>query len=233
MVATVNVKRGNHGNLFLVTSDRALRRRILAACAEVDDLVPIGASTSVERALPAPPLEPVDVVLVKLALPMSRQAYAARAFRDAPWSASVVAISDRGEDDAALFTAIRIGAAAFVAADSPPEYLVSMVRRVLAGEFPIQYSLLNSPTVAGQLLRYFREAYLSFVPAAPGPLSQRDLEILGLVAAGCSNKEIAGQLSLGVQTVKNRITGILHSIQAQDRAHAAVLALRHGWLMMR
>src|SRR5690606_13869142 len=62
------------------------------------------------------------------------------------------------------------------------------------------------------------------------PLSPREVEILGLVAQGLSNKEIAGMLGISDQTVKNNITSILRKLNVNDRTQAVIYALRHGWI---
>ena len=91
-------------------------------------------------------------------------------------------------------------------------------------------SLISKPRVAERVLREFQ--YVSLmgknVEALATSLSPRETEVLSYVAQGYGNKEIAHTLSISEQTIKNHITSILHKLDANDRTHAVVLALRHG-----
>jgi DNA-binding NarL/FixJ family response regulator len=146
----------------------------------------------------------------------------------------LVVMMTRIEDDEQLFQAIRSGAAAYVSKEIEAEELARVLRRVAGGEYLINDSVLSRPNVASRVLHQFQE--LSVVDeAADGvfsPLTRREIEILEYVAQGNSNKEIAYQLGISDQTVKNHITSILRKLAVNDRTQAVIFALRHGWITL-
>lgn len=131
-----------------------------------------------------------------------------------------------------LFEAIRIGAAAYLEKDATVEELEVTMRRVTQGEYPINDSLLATPKVAEHVLKQFQEmvALGMAVESITAPLTNRETQILRYVADGNSNKRIAQILDISEQTIKNHISSILRKLNANDRAHAVVLAIRRGWI---
>jgi DNA-binding NarL/FixJ family response regulator len=138
------------------------------------------------------------------------------------------------EDDEQLFSAIRAGANASPTKDIDPADLVQLIKRVARGEYLINENVLSRPFVASRVLDQFRE--LSQIDEVSGavfsPLTPREVEILDCVAHGNSNKEIARQLNISDQTVKNHITSILRKLAVNDRTQAVIYALRHGWIRL-
>ncbi|HET9611123.1 MAG TPA: response regulator transcription factor [Acidimicrobiales bacterium] len=122
-----------------------------------------------------------------------------------------------------VYAALRNGASGFLLKDTPPEDLVRAIRVVAAGD------ALLAPTVTRRLI-----AELSRVPARPSPppeldtLTDREREVLGLVARGLSNAEIAAELVLGETTVKTHVGRILAKLGLRDRVRAVVLAYESG-----
>lgn len=146
----------------------------------------------------------------------------------------LVILMTRIEDDEQLFQAIRSGAAAYISKEIELEALVRVLRKVALGEYLINESVLSRPHVASRVLHQFQE--LSVLDeSADGvfsPLTPREIEILDYVAQGNSNKEIAFQLGISDQTVKNHITSILRKLAVNDRTQAVIFALRHGWIKL-
>jgi DNA-binding NarL/FixJ family response regulator len=146
----------------------------------------------------------------------------------------LVVLMTRIEDDEQLFQAIRSGAAAYVSKEVELDDLVRTLRRVALGEYLINESVLSRPHVASRVLHQFQE--LSVLDeSADGvfsPLTAREIEILDYVAQGNSNKEIAFQLGISDQTVKNHITSILRKLAVNDRTQAVIFALKHGWIKL-
>ena len=144
---------------------------------------------------------------------------------------SVIALTSH-EDDDEFFQAIRSGAAAYLGKTASADELAEAIRRVDRGEYPINDSLLARPRVAQQVLRQFQSLSLmgKRAEALAAPLSPRELEILTYIAQGFQNKQIAHTLAISEQTIKNHITSILRKLDANDRTHAVVLAIRHGWI---
>ena len=131
-----------------------------------------------------------------------------------------------------LFEAIRIGAAAYIDKNATTHELEGMIRRVSRGEYPINESLLATPKVAEHVLKQFQEmvAMGMAVESITAPLTNRETQILRYVADGNSNKKIAQILNISEQTIKNHISSILRKLNANDRAHAVVLAIRRGFI---
>jgi two-component system response regulator DegU len=131
-----------------------------------------------------------------------------------------------------LFETIRMGAAAYVDKKATTQELEGIIRRVSRGEYPINDSLLATPTVAEHVLKQFQEMVSMgmSVESITAPLTNRETQILRYVADGNSNKKIAQILDISEQTIKNHVSSILRKLNANDRAHAVVLAIRRGWI---
>jgi len=142
---------------------------------------------------------------------------------------AVVILTPNPHDDQ-LFQAIKSGAVAFLSKDVAPDELVGTLRRIGRGEYPINDSLLSQPNTAKQVLQLFQSFSLKGVDTLMTPLSHREMEILKYVAEGNANKRIASALNISEQTIKNHITSIMRKLNANDRTHAVVLAIRSGWL---
>jgi two-component system, NarL family, response regulator DegU len=142
----------------------------------------------------------------------------------------VIMTSEINNDE--LFEVIRIGAAAYLDKKSNIQELEGIIRRVARGEYPINDSLLATPTVAEHVLKQFQEMVSMgmSVESVTAPLTNRETQILRYVADGNSNKKIAQILDISEQTIKNHVSSILRKLNANDRAHAVVLAIRRGWI---
>jgi DNA-binding NarL/FixJ family response regulator len=140
-------------------------------------------------------------------------------------------------DDERLFDAIRAGASAFITKDIDGETLIDSLRRILAGENLINQLILSRPQLAWRVLSEFRALAHdgsgekeSDLAAASLPLSAREIEVLDCVAQGLSNKEIADELFVTEQTVKNHMTSVLRKLDVNDRVQAVLFAVKNGWM---
>lgn len=135
-------------------------------------------------------------------------------------------------DDKQLFEIIKTGAVAYLDKSITGEELTETVRQVSRGEYPINDSLLARPKVAEHVLRQFQSIYSNgkTMEAIVAPLTARETQILSYIADGNSNKQIAYILQIGEQTIKNHVSNILRKLNANDRAHAVVLAIGYGWI---
>jgi DNA-binding NarL/FixJ family response regulator len=123
-------------------------------------------------------------------------------------------------DDEYIFKGIEVGARAYLLKDAPREELFRAIRAVYEGESLIQ------PVVASKVLDRFAE--LSRQAQAPETLSEREVEVLKLIAKGAANKEIAVELSITNSTVKTHITSIFQKLNATDRTEAVTQAIKRG-----
>lgn len=124
------------------------------------------------------------------------------------------------DNDEYIFKGIEAGARAYLLKDAPREELFKAIRAVYRGESLIQ------PAIAGKVLERFAE--LSRQARVPGALSERELEVLKLMAKGAANKEIAASLYIGESTVKTHIQSIFQKLGVSDRTEAVTQAIKEG-----
>jgi len=135
-------------------------------------------------------------------------------------------------DDEELFEVIKTSAVACLNKNTSGDDLVNTIKRACNGEYPINESVMNRPKIARHVLRQF-EDFASMGKAMEtlvAPLTARETQILNYIANGNTNKQIAAILQISEQTIKNHVSAILRKLNANDRAHAVVLAIRHGWI---
>ena len=205
----------------LLVDDHLLFRKGLAALlANRDGIEIVGEAgdglEAVQRALVLRP----SVLLMDIQMPVCDGVQATRSIREKVPEAKILILTV-SDEDLDLFEAIKAGAPAYLLKNVPPETLGQAILGVLKGEAPV------SGSVASKLLREFSRTW-SASPAPPSgsDLSQREREILLLVAAGASNKDIARQLVVTEGTIKNHLHNILGKLHLRNRAEAAAYAAR-------
>jgi DNA-binding NarL/FixJ family response regulator len=176
-----------------------------------------------------------DVVLMDINLPKMNGFEAMQQIKDLDLDTNVILVTAY-DDEEQVYHAIRGGASAYHAKDVDPQQLMETIRHVSAGRYVVGGKALTEARVANWLMEKYQqfggellfeeERFLS-------PLSPREMEILKLVVRGMSNKEIAYDLGISHQTVKNHITAILSKLGVADRTQATVYALRRGWVPLR
>ena len=124
--------------------------------------------------------------------------------------------------DEYVYEALRAGASGFLLKDRPPEELVAAVRVVASGD------ALLAPSVTRRLIEEFARRAPSAAPTELAELTEREREVLVLMARGLSNTEIAGSLYVAETTVKTHVGRVLHKLRLRDRAQAVVLAYESG-----
>ena len=209
----------------MIVDDHALFRRGLEMVLDEEpDIELVGQASdgaeAVEKAAESLP----DVVLMDIRMPRSSGIEACRAMKEAAPSAKIIilTISDEEED---LFEAIRAGASGYLLKDIPLDEVAEAVRAVDGGQ-----SLIN-PSMAGKLLTEFAtlarrdgEARAQEVPAPK--LTDREMQVLKLVARGMNNRDIAKELFISENTVKNHVRNILEKLQIHSRMEAVMVAVR-------
>lgn len=130
--------------------------------------------------------------------------------------------------------AMRVGAAAYCTKDIKPEKLVDIIRQIADGKYVVGDAIIESSDVDRWISKHIDGAIRPYSdPGEPYlPLSAREMEVLTYVTKGLSNKEIALQLGISHQTVKNHVTAILRKLGVEDRTQATVYALRRGWVRL-
>jgi DNA-binding NarL/FixJ family response regulator len=209
----------------MIVDDHALFRRGLEMVLDEEaDIELVGQASdgaeAVEKAAESLP----DVVLMDIRMPRSNGIEACRAMKEAAPSAKIVilTISDEEED---LFEAIRAGASGYLLKDIPLDEVADTVRAVHGGQ-----SLIN-PSMAGKLLTEFatlaRRDDEERVQEVPAPrLTEREMQVLKLIARGMNNRDIAKELFISENTVKNHVRNILEKLQIHSRMEAVMVAVR-------
>jgi DNA-binding NarL/FixJ family response regulator len=210
---------------ILLVDDQRLMREGLRTLLELEsDLEVVGEAGDGQAALDAyADLKP-DVVLMDIRMPIMDGVEATRRLRSR-WPEARIIILTTFDDDASVFEGLRAGARGYLLKDLSGQELASAVRTVAAG------GALIEPSVARKVLAEFARLAPASRPAEaalPEPLSERESEILRLLAQGLSNGEIADRLSLAEGTVKNYVTNILQKLDVRDRTQAALRARELG-----
>ncbi len=144
-----------------------------------------------------------------------------------------VAVLTSSPDDAQLFQALKAQAVAYLSKEVTASELVNTIRRVSRGEHPINESLTTRPKLAEQVLHQFQELSLrSEAEPFIAPLTPREMEILQYIAQGYLNKQIAAELDISEQTIKNHVTSILRKLNANARTEAVVVAIKQGLISL-
>jgi DNA-binding NarL/FixJ family response regulator len=220
---------------LLIVDDHPLFRQGLREVLNAEpDLAVIGEASDGEEALRvARELSP-RVVLMDINIPTINGLQVARRLRQEVPSARAVILTGY-DDDEQVFHAIRAGAYAYFPKDVTPQKIIEAVREVNAGRYVINDLMMDDAQLAPWLFKQTER--FGIVEGELGdeafvPLSPREMEILQHITRGLSNKEIAHQLRISHQTVKNHMTSILRKLNVEDRTQAAVYALRRGWVRL-
>ena len=156
---------------------------------------------------------------------------AGRIKRHSP-NVAVIIISSN-PDDNQHFQALKAQAVACISKELDPDQMIDIIRRVVRGEYPINDSIIKRPGLAEQVLQRFQDlSTQSETNGLISPLTPRETEILNYVANGLINKQIAAELDISEQTIKNHVTSILRKLNANARTEAVVIAIKQGLISL-
>jgi DNA-binding NarL/FixJ family response regulator len=212
----------------LLVDDQALFREGLEILLSVhSDIEVVGQACNGREAVDIAAKVCPDVVLMDVRMPILDGVRATRRLKEGIPQCRVIVLTTF-DDDEYVFDALRAGAAGYLLKDVASARLVEAIRATARGE-----SILE-PSVAAKVIAEFTRVS-SMVPAAQmeqmvEPLSERELEILALIARGASNREIGDRLFIAEGTVKNHVTSILAKLGVRDRTQAALKARELGLL---
>jgi len=219
----------------LIVDDHAVVRRGLRTFLELQDRVPPGdpsalpievvgeAANGVEAVDLACRLQP-DLVLLDLVMPEMDGIQATPRIVEGSPHSRVIILTSFGEEDKVV-PAIRAGAQGYLLKDIAPSDLVQAVRAAHLGQVQLH------PEAARKLMSAVAardEPPASRPPAPFAELTEREVEVLRLIAGGLNNREIADRLVISEKTAKTHVSSILSKLHLEDRTQAAIYALRHG-----
>jgi NarL family two-component system response regulator LiaR len=205
-------------NVLVVDDHAIVRKGIVSLLATEPDIHVVGeASNGIEAVAKAKTLNP-DVILMDLVMPEMDGIQAIQAITASQTRARILVLTSFGTDDK-VFPALKAGALGYLLKDSNPEDLIEAIRQVKHGE-----SWLH-PAVARKVLNEWAHQEQS---ANPEPLTEREMEVLRLLAQGLSNREIAKRLVLSEATVRTHVSSLLAKLHLASRTQAALYALREG-----
>jgi DNA-binding NarL/FixJ family response regulator len=209
--------------VLLVDDQRLVRAGLRMLCESAPDMTIVGEAENGQEAIRLAEQVAPDVILMDLRMPHVDGTVATARIRAARPAVKVVVLTTFDDDDH-LFPALAAGACGFLVKDATPDELLAAVRAAAAGETPY------SPSVLRRLVDQAVRARLGEAPAPalPDTLTGRERDVLALVGAGLSNREIADRLHLGVTTVKTHVTSLLAKTGAANRIRLALLAAQSG-----
>ena len=175
---------------------------------------------------------PPDVAIVDIDAPSDSGLALARSIKQRLPSVGIVVLTSN-PNEAQLFQALNAHAAAYLNKEITADHLVDAIRRVARGEHPINESLTARPKLAERVLQQFQElSWRSETEGFIAPLTPREMEILNYVAQGYLNKQIAVELDISEQTIKNHVTSILRKLNANARTEAVVVGIKQGLISL-
>jgi NarL family two-component system response regulator LiaR len=210
----------------LLADDHALFREGLRAILDrQSDMVVVGeAEDGVEATKKASDLAP-DIILMDISMPVRDGVEATRLIAAQDPQIGIIILTMYGEDEHVL-EAIKAGARGYILKSARANELMETIRTVHRG------GAVLDPAVMNTLLEEFRHLADDSQEENRAGLNKREIEILGLLAQGRSNREIATLLSLSEQTIKNRLSAIYPKLKATNRTEAVTCAIRQGLISL-
>lgn len=206
--------------VLLVDDHSVVRKGVRAFLETQPDILVVGEAENGAEAVTAVAEHAPDVVLMDLIMPDMDGVEATRRVKQASPRTQIIVLTSYHQDEH-IFPAIRAGALSYILKDIDPEGLADTVRKAAVGEAVLH------PSVAARVVRELhgsrQEIFNPFTE-----LSEREIEVLKLIADGLGNSDIAERLVISEKTVKSHVSNILSKLHLADRTQAAVYAWREG-----
>jgi NarL family two-component system response regulator LiaR len=220
--AAVNEAAGQPIRVLLVDDHAVVRKGLCALLEREPGIEVIGEAENGEQAVElAGQLRP-DVVLMDLEMPVIDGIEATRRISALDPEVKIVVLTSHAAEEE-VFPALKSGAQGYLLKHSAPDEVLRAIRQAHAGETVLH------PTIARMVLQDLRRPAPPRLEPTTDPLSERELEVLRLLARGMSNQEIADSLVIGEPTVRSHVSAILRKLQLASRTQAALYALREGF----
>lgn len=207
---------------LVICDDQAIVRDGLEMLVKLEpDIEVVGTADDGAAAMELVEKKKPDLVLMDLKMPVMNGVEAIRQIR-AKFPDIKVLVLTTYDDDEWVFDAIQAGASGYLLKDTPRDEVIKAIRGTMAGKAYVD------PSVAGKVLRQASSRQTQPATLITSKLTDRETEVLRLIARGLSNTDIAGRLFLSEGTVRNHVSAVLAKLGVADRTQAAVIAIQHG-----
>lgn len=207
--------------LVLVDDQEVVREGLRAILESVPGFEVVGVASNGAEGVEVVATNKPDIVLMDLNMPIMNGVEATRSLQRTHPDIPILVLTTYDAEDWVV-DAVRAGAAGYLLKDAPRERLIEAIKGTTAGKTHVD------PGVAGDLLARVAVAQRPEPGTFADKLSDRELDVLRLLAKGMTNASIAEQLFLSEGTVRNYVSAILTKLHLEDRTQAAVMAVRHG-----
>ena len=208
---------------ILLCDDQAVIRDGLEMLLHLEkDFQVVGCASDGAEAIELAAQKKPDLILMDLKMPGTNGIEATRQIH-AKFPNIKILVLTTYDDDEWLFDAIRAGASGYLLKDTPRQKIIEAIRGTMEGKSFVD------PAVAGKLMNQVASNQKQPTSVLADKLTERELDVLRLIAKGFNNSDIAGQLHLSEGTVRNHVSAILEKLAVSDRTQAAVIAIQHGF----
>lgn len=207
----------------LIADDHPIVRQGLKQILELEsDIVVVAQASNGSEAVKLTKEVKPDVILMDINMPGTNGLQAIKELKEEKVPSRIIVLTIH-EDREYLFKTLQMGAEGYVLKDAEPSVLINAIRSVNNGQSFIQ------PNLTKELVREFNRVTLhEKEKTEDNNLTSREVEVLGLIAEGMINKEIAKQLYISEKTVKNHVSNIFKKLDVSDRTQAAIYAFKHN-----